>query len=57
MTRAQKLDLIWNRTPRDYRSEIGGQRAILVNRNGTTVVPLDDLTDEEISRRLPRQKR
>jgi len=62
MTRDEKLELIWNRTPQDYRGHAGslnlqawpprdrGKRTILMNGGGvgTILTLLEDLTDEEI---------
>jgi hypothetical protein len=66
MTRAEKLEAIWNRTPDDYRGIAGdanpnawppehrGKRTILVKGGGldTILKLLEDLTDEEIQERL-----
>lgn len=58
MTREQKLALIWRHTHQDFKGvREDGTRSILVYRQGTTAVPLDDLTDAEINDRLPRAKR
>jgi hypothetical protein len=57
MTIEQKLKLVWRHTHRDYKGIRNGQRCILVNRDGATVlVPLTDLTSAEIAARLPKQK-
>lgn len=67
MTREEKLELIWGRTPADYRGIAGsanpdrwppklhGKRTVLVNGGGagTTLKLLEDLTDEEIEDMLP----
>jgi hypothetical protein len=54
MTRAQQLALIYRHTPRDYKGKLDGARTILTNENGATVlVKLDELTDEDIARKLP----
>jgi hypothetical protein len=48
-----KLQMIWKKTHRDFKGKVEGKRSILVNREGATcLVPLTDLTDEEIERRL-----
>jgi hypothetical protein len=59
--RARVLKIIWRETHADYRGCIEGVRTILVNRGGSCLVGLGDLTDEEIidkygyySRRLAR---
>ncbi|MGE4410443.1 MAG: DUF1419 domain-containing protein [Sphingobium sp.] len=67
LSRDAKLDLIWERTPADYRGLAGeaapdswppehrGKRAILVHEPGVGTVQklLEDLTDDEITARLP----
>lgn len=54
-TREQALTLIWRHTHRDYRSDPGAPRAILVNggAQGTLSVLLDALTDDQIEAQLP----
>lgn len=55
MTRDQKLKAIWSKTHPDYKGTTDGVKTILVCRKGATVLcPLDDLTDEEIERHLPK---
>ena len=56
MTRKQKLAAVWRATHRDYKGKIDGVRSIMIYRNGTTLVALDDLTDAEIETRLPRKE-
>ena len=57
MTREQKLAAIWRTTHRDFRGKLpDGTKTILVYRNGTTLVALDNLTDAEIEARLPKPK-
>ena len=46
-----KLNAIWKHTHRDYKGESDGVRSILICRNGTTSVPLENLTDAEIEQR------
>lgn len=53
MTRDQKLAAVWRNTPKDYRGEINGEKNIMAYREGTKIVPLSCLTDEEIESRLP----
>ncbi len=55
MTRDKKLDLVWKRTHSDFKGTYNGVRTIMVYRNGTTIVPLTELTDKEIADRLPKQ--
>jgi hypothetical protein len=56
VTKAQ-LDLIYRRTHYDYKGvSEDGVRMILVCRGATCLVPLDDLTPEEIAQRLPKPK-
>lgn len=43
----QQYDAIWRHTHRDYKGLIAGKRSILVFRDGTTIVPLAELTDAE----------
>lgn len=55
MTRDEQLKAIWRTTHRDYRGMLDGQRTILVLRQGGThLVPLTNLTDDEIARKLPK---
>lgn len=55
--RRAKLGHIWKTTPKDYRSFVQGARSILVLRDGgTTLVPLDCLTEAEIKRLAPEQR-
>ncbi|HHN1487310.1 TPA: hypothetical protein ACRNDU_006619 [Pseudomonas aeruginosa] len=55
-TKAQ-LDLIYRRTHNDYKGvSADGVRMILVCRGATCLVPLDDLTPEEVAQRLPKPK-
>jgi len=55
LTKEAKLNLIYRHTSRDYKnSGKGDARAILVLRKeGTTLVPLIALTDEEIEAKYP----
>ena len=57
MTREQKLKLVWKNTHNDFRGKIDGVKTILVYRNGTTLVALNDLTDKEINDKLPKEFR
>lgn len=66
MTREEKLELIWNETPEDYRGHAGslnpgawpprhrGKRTILINGGGvgTILTLLEDLSEEEIDELL-----
>jgi hypothetical protein len=56
MTREQKLKLVWRHTHNDFKGKTDGVKCILVYRQGTVSVPLDDLTDQEIEERLPKQR-
>jgi hypothetical protein len=50
-----KLAVIWGKTHRDFRSKLNGKKSILVLREGgTTLVPLEDLTDTEIAQKMPK---
>lgn len=51
--RDKKLDAVWKHKHRDYKGRINGTRCVLIYRNGTTSVPLTDLTDAEIEDNLP----
>ncbi len=67
MTRDEKLELIWSRTPADHRGIAGdanpdarpiehhGKRTIVVNRGDAETIPklLEGLTDQEIEDMLP----
>ena len=63
MTRQERLEHIWSSTHEAYRGYAGerwpspdrGKRTVTVygGRHGTTLKPLDDLTDTEISEKLP----
>jgi len=51
------LNAVWKGTPSDYRAYVGGQRYVLVLREGgTRLVPLRDLTDDELQRKARRAK-
>ncbi len=52
---AKLLEQIWTRTHPDFKGYLGNKRSILVYRRGTTIVPLDELTDEEILNNLPKE--
>ena len=51
--RDRKLMAVWEHKHRDYKGRIDGVRCVLIYRNGTTSVPLTDLTDAEIEDSLP----
>lgn len=54
LTKAQKLTLIYRHTHKDYKGnhpELG--KTVLVLRGATCLVPLDQLTEEEIADKLP----
>lgn len=49
--RKKALAAIWKKTHRDYKGRLeDGTKTIMVYRNGTCLVALDDLTDDEIAR-------
>lgn len=54
--RATALRLIWNATGKDYRGKLNGRRSVMVysEQHGTCLAYLDDLSDEEIRRKLPK---
>jgi len=56
MTRKQKLALIYRHTHRDFKGRTAdGHRAILMFEEGvgTCLVPLHNLTDAQIEKKLP----
>ena len=55
LTRAQKLALVWKHTHSDFKGKLDGERTIMVFRNGSCLVALDDLTDAEIEDKLPKE--
>ncbi len=57
MDRKQKLALVWKGMHKDYKGKIDGEKTVLVYRNGTTLIRLDDMTDKEINDRLPKELR
>jgi hypothetical protein len=52
MTKEQALAAIWRETHSDFKSTLDGRRSIMVYRNGSTIVPLDQLTEAEIADRV-----
>ena len=57
VTKAQ-LDLIYRSTHSVYKGvSADGVRMILVCRGATCLVPLEDLTPEEVAQRLPKHKK
>lgn len=53
-----KLDLIYRNTPKDYKLvSKDGVRMILVCRGATVLVSLEELTEEEVAKRLPKPKK
>ena len=58
MTREQKLKLVWKHMPKDYRGKLpDGTKTVMIYRNGTCLVALENLTDAEINDRLPKEFR
>lgn len=53
MTREQKLKLIYRHFCKDYKGRIDGKPSVMIYRQGTCIVMLDDLTDDEIAQHLP----
>jgi hypothetical protein len=52
-TPKETLDKVWKRKPKDYKGITNGKRSIMILRDGATrIVPLDELTPEEIEREL-----
>lgn len=56
-TRKRQIDAIWRKTPADYKGHWNGERSIMVYRQGTCLILLKDLTEEEIADRLPKDFR
>jgi hypothetical protein len=57
-TRRAQMEEVWRATPDDYKSTSGGVRQVVVLRaSGTTLVPLAELTAEEVQKRLPAKTR
>jgi len=53
LTRAELERLVWSKTPADYRSTTGGTRKVLtLTAQGTTLVPLSELTDWQLRQLL-----
>ena len=48
----KELDLIYRHTHKDFKGTTDGVRYILVYRNGTARVKLEDLTDKEVASEL-----
>ncbi|ALP54991.1 hypothetical protein Tel_17195 (plasmid) [Candidatus Tenderia electrophaga] len=55
VSRAQALTLVWRKTHRDYKAkrEDGRKWIMVLRQGGSTLVPLDQLSDGEIKDRLP----
>lgn len=56
MTREQRIEAVWRNTHRDFKGTYEGERTIMVYRNGTCLVRLSDLSDQEIADRLPKKR-
>ncbi len=51
LTRHKLEAIAWEKTPRDYRGSSGSRRQVLINTTeGTTLVPLGELTDYQLRR-------
>jgi len=58
MTREQKLKMVWKNTHKDFRGKLpDGTKTVMIYRNGTCLVALENLTDAEINDRLPKEFR
>ena len=58
MTREQKLKMVWKHMPKDYRGKMAdGTKTVMIYRNGTCLVALENMTDAEINDRLPKEFR
>lgn len=57
MTREQREARVWSQTHADYKGHAYGLRAVLVLREGATVLcPLTELTEAEIDARIRRPR-
>jgi hypothetical protein len=56
-TRKKLEALLWKNTHKDFRGSIDGEKNVLINRGGegTCLVPLSALTDEELLGKLPKR--
>jgi len=50
--RKKNLKIVWRKTHKDFKGKTNGVKSIMIWRNGTTLVPLDSLTDKEILERI-----
>jgi hypothetical protein len=55
MERNEALKLIWRHTHRDFKGKLadGSKSVLTLRQGGTTLVPIDALTDAEIAEKLP----
>lgn len=54
--REQQLKAVWSNTHSDFRGTVDGVKTIMVYRNGSCLVALEDLTEAEIKGRLPKKR-
>lgn len=47
-TRAEALAQVWRNTHKDFKGVYNGVKTVMIFRNGSTLVPLDQLTDAEL---------
>lgn len=52
MPRDQQLRTVWRKTHRNFKGTDNRVKTIMVNRNGTCLIPLNRLTDAEIQDRI-----
>ena len=55
--RNKQLAAVWKRTPRDVRRVIDDRRWLALREGRTELIPLDELSDGEIAKRLPSSRR
>jgi hypothetical protein len=55
VNRSTAEEVVWKEAHKDFKSRKGGVRQVLVNRGGaTTLVPLSELSVQELDGLLPR---
>lgn len=53
MEKQKQLELIFKHTHADYKGKLDGEKSIMIMRDGRTcIVPMSQLTDEEIAKEL-----
>jgi hypothetical protein len=56
-SRRKRLEsLLYKFTHRDYKGRMGGKPSVMILRSsGSTIVPVEDLTNRELVRNMPRK--